>query len=314
MIMKLYSNVCRVAGFLSVAAFAAMPVAASTAAPIQHADRGTVERHVVYSPQLSDSITVDVWIPEGYDTEGDARLPVLYMHDGQNLYDRSTTWNHQAWEMDSVASRLIDEGAIQPVLIVGIHSDPATRVSQLMPQQAVADAGLDRLMAEVKLKGQPVLGDRYVEFVTSTLKPMIDSTYRTLPDREHTAVMGSSMGGLMSLYLICRAPDLFGGAGCLSTHWYGTLDAGNVFGDALMNFMEKNLPDPATHRLYFDHGTETIDAYYGPWEEKALDIARQKGYRDGCNLDSYVDEGAAHTEDAWAGRVEKPLRFLFGGK
>ncbi len=292
---------------------AAVPTA-SAAAPIQHADRGTVERHVVYSPELSDTITVDVWLPEGYAPAGETRMPVVYMHDGQNLYDRHTTWNGQSWEMDSVASSLIDAGAIGPVIIVGIHSDPATRVSQLMPQQAVADAGLEELMAEVKLKGQPVLGDRYADFVVSTLKPLIDSTYRTLPDREHTVVMGSSMGGLMSLYLICRAPEVFGGAGCMSTHWYGSRDAGDMFGNALMRFMERNLPDPATHSLYFDHGTETIDAYYGPWEQKALEIARQKGYRDGVNLDSYVDQGAAHTEDAWAGRVERPLRFLLGGK
>ncbi len=283
---------------------------AMAASPLQQAERGTVERHVVYSPQLADSIAVDVWLPDAYDIAGADRFPVVYMHDGQNLYDRNTTWNGQSWEMDTIAARLIDEGEIPPVLIVGIHSDPAKRVSQLMPQQAVTDAGLDELMAEVKLKGKPVLGNQYADFVTETLKPYIDSSYRTLPDREHTTVMGSSMGGLMSLYLICRAPEVFGGAGCLSTHWYGSLDAGNAFGDALMSYMQNNLPDPATHRLYFDHGTETIDAYYGPWEEKALTIARAKGYRDGQNLDSYIDNGASHNEDAWAARVDRPLRFL----
>lgn len=287
---------------------AALPVMAE--APLQRAECGRVERLRVPSAELGDTIDVDVWLPEGFDVAKPKRYPVLYMHDGQNLYDATTTWNGQSWEMDRAACRLIGEGEIEPVIIVGIHSDPARRVAQLMPQQAVADAGLEDLMAEVKLKGEPVLGDKYVEFVTRNLKPVVDTIYPTLGDRDHTYVMGSSMGGLMSLYLICMAPETFGGAACLSTHWYGSLNAGDRFGDAMMEFVEAYLPDPETHRIYFDHGTTTIDAYYGPWEEKALERAQARGYRYGDNLDSYVDEGAPHNEDAWAGRVDRPLRFL----
>lgn len=284
-------------------------VSASAGSPLQKADCGTIERLRVVSPQLNDTIDVDVWLPENL--KPDARYPVLYMHDGQNLFDASTTWNHQSWEMDSTACRMIAEEKLPPLIIVGIHSDPAKRVSQLMPQKAVAEAGLEELMAEVKLKGQPVLGDKYAEFVVSTLKPLIDSTYPTLTDRENTAVMGSSMGGLMSLYLISEYPEVFGGAGCLSTHWYGSWDAGTKFGDAMMRYVDSHLPDPATHRLYFDHGTSTIDAYYGPWETQALLRAQMKGYQYGKNLDSYIDYGAPHEERAWAGRVARPLHFLF---
>ncbi len=317
--MRIFNNFGRyIAGF-GIMAFLTTAIAMAETLPIQQADRGTVNRHLVYSPELADSIAIDVWVPESYGYKIESygykigeRFPVIYMHDGQNLYDRNTTWNGQSWEMDSTASSLIEKGDIPPVIIVGIHSDPAKRVSQLMPQQAVAEAGLDELMAEVKLKGQPVLGDRYADFVVNTLKPLIDKEYNTLPDRAHTTVMGSSMGGLMSLYLICRQPDVFGAAGCLSTHWYGSLDAGDSFGNAMMKFMENYLPDPKTHRLYFDHGTETIDAYYGPWEEKALKIARDKGYVDGENLDSFIDVGASHNEDAWEKRVDRPLRFLLG--
>lgn len=280
--------------------------------PLQNADCGTIQRLEVVSPQLNDTIDVDVWLPSNFDT--DKRYQVLYMHDGQNLFDASTTWNHQSWEMDVTPCRMIELGEIEPMIIVGIHSDPAKRVSQLMPQQAVKDAGLEELMAEVKLKGEPVLGDKYADFVVNTLKPIIDSSYPTLADRDHTSVMGSSMGGLMSLYLICQYPDIFGSAGCLSTHWYGSLDAGDQFGNAMMNYVEKSLPDQATHRLYFDHGTATIDFYYGPWETKALLKAQEKGYQYGRNLDSYIDYGAPHEESAWAARVARPLRFLFGKK
>ncbi|MDE7414443.1 MAG: hypothetical protein K2N05_11760 [Muribaculaceae bacterium] len=280
--------------------------------PIQNAECGTIQRLEVVSPQLNDTIDIDVWLPADFNK--DQRYPVLYMHDGQNLFDASTTWNHQSWEMDRTPCRMIESGEIEPMIIVGIHSDPEKRVSQLMPQQAVKDAGLEELMQEVKLKDMPVLGDQYADFVVNTLKPLIDSSYPTLSDRDNTSVMGSSMGGLMSLYLICQYPEIFGGAGCLSTHWYGSLDAGNKFGDAMIDYVEKYLPDSATHRIYFDHGTSTIDAYYGPWETKALLKAQEKGYQYGQNLDSYVDYGAPHEESAWAARVDRPLRFLFGKK
>ncbi|MDE6297026.1 MAG: hypothetical protein K2L89_04185 [Muribaculaceae bacterium] len=283
---------------------------AFASSPIQKAECGTIQRLEVVSPQLNDTIEVDVWLPSDFNTE--KRYPVLYMHDGQNLFDASTTWNHQSWEMDVTPCRMIGQGEIEPMIIVGIHSDPEKRVSQLMPQQAVKDAGLEDLMAEVKLKGKPVLGDQYADFVVNTLKPLIDSSYPTLSDRDNTSVMGSSMGGLMSLYLICQYPEVFGGAGCLSTHWYGSLDAGGRFGEAMINYVENTLPDPASHRLYFDHGTSTIDFYYGPWETKALLKAQEKGYQYGKNLDSYIDYGAPHEESAWAARVARPLRFLFG--
>ncbi len=278
---------------------------------VQKADTGSIDRLIVASPQLDDSIVVDVWLPEEFGADPAQRYPVLYMHDGQNLYDAGTTWNGQAWEMDATAGKLIKDGEMPPFIIVGIHSDPAKRVSQLMPQQAVREAGLDELMAEVKLKGQPVLGDKYAAFVVETLKPLIDKTYPTLPDAANTMVMGSSMGGLMSLYLISMYPETFGGAACLSTHWYGSLSAGDLFGNAMIDFVENHLPEPSTHRLYFDHGTSTIDAYYGPWETKALLKAQEKGYVYGQNLDSYIDYGAPHEERAWAGRVARPLRFLF---
>ncbi|MDE7440773.1 MAG: hypothetical protein K2M69_01220 [Muribaculaceae bacterium] len=283
---------------------------AQAADPIQEADCGTIQRLEVVAPQLNDTIDIDVWLPADFNPG--KRYPVLYMHDGQNLFDASTTWNHQSWEMDQTSCGMIEKGEIQPMIIVGIHSDPEKRVSQLMPEQAVKDAGLEELMAEVKLNGKNILGDKYADFVVNTLKPLIDSSYPTLSDREHTAVMGSSMGGLMSLYLICQYPETFGSAGCLSTHWYGSLNAGNRFGDAMMQYVETNLPDPSDHRLYFDHGTSTIDAYYGPWETKALLKAQEKGYQYGKNLDSYVDYGAPHEESAWAARVNRPLRFLFG--
>ncbi len=274
----------------------------------QTAEWGSIQRLMVPSPQLNDTIAIDVLLPEGYTPEN--QYPVIYMHDGQNLYDAATTWNHQAWEIDRACRRLVKDEGLQPVIVVGIHSDPARRVAQLMPQKAVERTDLASLLSEVKLKGEPILGDQYASFVVNTLKPLIDSTYSTLSDPAHTAVMGSSMGGLMSLYLICEYPEVFGAAGCLSTHWYGSLPIEKEFGGAMIDYVQNNLPDPSTHRLYFDHGTTTIDAYYGPWETRALLAAQERGYRYGINLDSFIDYGAPHEESAWAGRVDRPLRFI----
>lgn len=313
--MSRFLNNIKAAAIVAISQFAtitsAYAEAPSASHPLQRAESGYIERLRVPAPRLNDTIDVDVWLPEEFGKDDAKRYPVLYMHDGQNLFDATTTWNGQSWEMDATTGRLIKDGEIPPVIIVGIHSDPERRVSQLMPQQAVKDAGLDQLMAEVKLKGEPVLGDQYAAFVVETLKPSIDRTYPTLSDRDNTMVMGSSMGGLMSLYLISMYPEVFGGAACLSTHWYGSLDAGDAFGNAMIEFVDNHLPDPSEHRLYFDHGTATIDAYYGPWETKALLKAQEKGYVYGKNLDSYIDYGAPHEEKAWAARVERPLRFIF---
>lgn len=277
---------------------------------LQHADCGRIERMRLYSPEMNDTVTVDTWLPPVYDASPAGRFPVIYMHDGQNLYDASTTWNHQSWEMDSVMCSLLSAGKIEPAIIVGIHSDSATRVADLMPQKAVeGSSALAETLEQVKLKGMQPRGDSYAAFMVETLKPRVDSLYRTLPDMRHTSVMGSSMGGLMSIYALCEYPDVFGNALCLSTHWIGAPAVADEFTDAMYRYMDERLPDAGTHRLYFDHGTETIDAYYGPAEERILTLVRAKGYGEGTLL-NMVDDGGAHEERAWAARVAIPLTYL----
>lgn len=299
--------------FLSVLIGVSVPKVCGDS-PIQSADCGRIDRHNVYSPQLNDTITVDVWLPDSYDIAGELRFPVLYMHDGQNLFDASTTWNGQAWEMDSVACELITAGKIKAPIVVGIHSGSRTRVSTLMPERAVAGYGMDEVFDEVGLHGAEAFGDEYGQFVVNTFKPLIDINYRTIPDRDNTMVMGSSMGGLMSLYLFCEYPSIFGGAACLSTHWNGTPAVAESFSGALCDYMDKNLPDAASHKLYLDHGTETIDAFYEPWHSNAVKVAQRHGYNNSDNFMSIIAEGAAHDERSWSARVALPLLFLFNSQ
>lgn len=273
------------------------------------AEIGNLDQLHLYSPEMHDTITIDVWTPPGYDSS--AGYPVIYMHDGQNLFDSTTTWNSQAWEVDRVLGVMVERGEAAPAIVVGIHSDGATRVADLMPRKAVEGHGMEATLVSAGQAGTPVRGDDYARFIVETLKPAIDARYATLPDRGHTAVAGSSMGGLMSVYALCEYPDIFGSALCLSTHWIGAPDVADDFSGAMMGYLDTHLPDPDTHRLYFDHGTATIDALYGPAEERITQMIRSKGYRDG-HLLTLTFPGAAHQESDWSTRLHIPLTFLLG--
>jgi enterochelin esterase-like enzyme len=126
--------------------------------------------------------------------------------------------------------------------------------------------------------------------------------------------MGSSMGGLISIYAISEYPDVFGGAACLSTHWPGIFSLhDNPIPEAFYAYLDEHLPNPKTHKIYFDFGTETLDAMYAPLQAKVDTIMRDKGYS-AANWKTMRFEGAAHTESAWQNRLHIPLQFLFEKK
>lgn len=291
---------------------------ASVAAPhpaVQHTAYGSIDRHYIYSPSLTDTVTVDVWTPAGYDPARTQKYPVIYMHDGQNLFDATTTWNAQAWEMDSVTQSLIDRGAIQAPVIVGVHSVAETRVGDLAPQKPVADMlaslGDGAAADSLKFHGINVRGDAYARFVATTLRQFIDSAYNVSRSPESTSVMGSSMGGLMSVYLLCEYPEIFGSAACLSTHWIGTTDGKPHFTDAMIRYLKKHLPCDGRHRLYLDRGTETLDALYQQAEPRVIEaIESMECFRTPGSFATYLDKGGAHEERSWMRRVDRPLRFL----
>lgn len=277
---------------------------------VQKASAGNIDRLYVYSPQLGDTVTVDVWTPEGYNDADTTRYPVIYMHDGQNLYDASATWNKQSWEMDSVVSALVAQGVIEAPVIVGVHSVDSTRIGDLMPQKT---CDYNPALAEVLdayFPGMEMRGDAYASFIATTLKELVDSAYAVRTDMESTSVMGSSMGGLMSIYTMSEYPATFGGAGCLSTHWVGTLDGNPAFPEAMTAYLTDRLPRDGRHKLYLDHGTESIDSLYGPWNDRVIELANSIGYKTPGTLETFTDEGASHEERYWAARVHRPLQFL----
>jgi enterochelin esterase-like enzyme len=142
------------------------------------------------------------------------------------------------------------------------------------------------------------------------LKPYIDKKYSTFADRANTFIAGSSMGGLISMYAICEYPEVFGGAACLSTHWPGIFQMdNNPVPGVFFSYMKTHLPDPKTHKLYFDYGTDTLDALYPPLQNQADEIIRARGYHD-KNWMTKEFPGEDHSETAWHKRLHIPFEFL----
>lgn len=289
----------------AVSAIASIPVITPSDKTVTS---GKLETATIYSPEMADSIDIDIWTPDGYPS--DERYPVVYMHDGQNLFDASATWNRQAWEIDSVAGPLMAKGLIRPAIVVGIYSKASTRVGDLMPNKPVAAISNDSI-SEILARFCPggVKGGKYVEFIAKTLKPFIDSAYPTLSDPGNTFVMGSSMGGLASVYAMSEHPDVFGGAACLSTHWSGLTCRNDIFPAAMRAYLTASLPRDNRHKLYMDCGDQTIDEVYIPYFFEMNALADSLGY-DNARLLTPFFPGHSHSEDSWASRVAIPLRFL----
>jgi enterochelin esterase-like enzyme len=260
---------------------------------------------------------VVVWLPSGYDSS-DTRYAVLYMHDGQNLFDPATSMAGQPWAVDQALSKLIAEKKVRNTIVVGIANSPA-RWREYVPEQPVNLMSRE-LRSVISDPPTTPLSENYLKFLVEEVKPYVDKNFRTLPNRANTFVMGSSMGGLISLYALARYPETFGGAGCVSTHWPITSNA-KLLAPALdarvpeianhyVDWLRANLPRAGSHRIYFDHGTINLDSLYPPLQAKADAVMREKGYRTDVDWMTRAFDGADHNEPAWRARLHIPLTFL----
>jgi len=275
-------------------------------------DLGTVQsRH-------ADARRVTVWLPSTY-RPGGPKHAVLYMHDGQNLFDPDTGYGGMEWKVDETLDRLIREGQVRPTIVVAIWNTPK-RLREYVPAKAfdhLPQAYIDRVRA---LYGGDPLSDGYLKFIVEELRPAIARRFRVRTDRANTAIMGSSMGALISLYAINEYPRIFGGAGMVSTHWplFVPADGAKAISDeefeivssAFERYLGPALPSPRTHKLYFDYGSETLDSVYARYQQRIDSVVARRGYRQGVNWISRSFPGHAHNELSWASRVEIPLRFL----
>ena len=250
---------------------------------------------------------VEVLLPPSYDTDQEKRYPVLYMHDGQNLFNKETAYAGKTWGIQEALEELISKNMVPEVIVVGIWNDGDRRWLEYLPQRPFADnieAAYRSVAARPEQTNGELLADRYLEFLTQELKPFIDQTYRTKPDRANTTIMGSSMGGLISLYAICEYPNLFTAAGCVSTHW-------PAVDGVILDYLDRFLPPPSSnHKIYFDYGTETLDALYEPYQQEIDKLMIQKGFVNGRDWGTRKFDGAEHSEQSWQERVDIPLKFI----
>lgn len=277
--------------------------------------KGTVERISNFPSKLVPARNIDVWLPPGYSKTKNHK--VLYMHDGQMLYDATTTWNNQEWGVDEIMGQLIEEKAIAETIVVGIWNSGENRHAEYFPQKPY-----EKLSAEIRARyerenekkkdlfSNSVFSDAYLQFLVTELKPYIDQKYGTDPAKEATFIAGSSMGGLISWYAVTEYPDVFAGAAALSTHWPGSFATeDNPIPAEFLAYLDQYLPAPGGHKFYFDYGTETLDAVYEPYQLLVDSLMRSKGYT-AENWQTLKFEGADHSERSWKARLEVPLKFL----
>jgi predicted alpha/beta superfamily hydrolase len=287
---------------------AAMSAACASVTP--RVSAGRLERLPALASGHVDPRPVDVWLPPGYD--GTRRHAVLYMHDGQMLFDAASTWNKQAWDVDDVASKLLAVGQLRDFIVVGVWNNGKKRFAEYFPQKFMAhlpDAARAGLI-ERGLSGPP-LADAYLRFLVEELKPAIDARYATRPGRDDTLLMGSSMGGLISVYALLEYPQVFGAAAALSTHWITMFEDNDVFPAAAIDYLRTRLPAPGALKLYMDHGTTELDAQYARAQQRIDALLKARGFGPPLVV-SRVFEGAGHNERAWNARLETPMTFLLG--
>lgn len=277
---------------------------------------GRVERIENFKSKFVTERNVDVWLPENYDAT--KKYSVLYMHDGQMLFDPELTWNKQAWNVDDVIAQLLKENKIQNVIVVGIWNGGNTRHIDYFPQKPFESLTFQQQDSIYKTNGEAILNnskinsDNYLKFLVKELKPIIDKKYSVYKDQKHTFIAGSSMGGLISMYAICEYPKVFGGAICMSTHWPGIFAVeNNPIPNIFFEYLKKHLPNPKNHKIYFDYGTATLDAMYEPFQMKADAIMKADGFSD-KNWVTRKFEGENHSEIAWNKRFHIPIAFMLG--
>lgn len=270
---------------------------------------GNIDIYEEFRSQFVAPRTVRVWTPSDYDPE--MKYDVLYMHDGQNLFDSSITWNGQEWGVDETMTRLMSEGLIRPCIVVGIDCGDL-RYEEYYPSK-ICQAIPEGVLPE----GFAPLGDEYLKFIVEELKPFIDSRYSTWGTAAHTFVAGSSCGGLISSYALCEYPEVFSGAACLSTHsnlWNPyTEDEQTLAADAYREYLRLNLPADASHRLYMDCGDKTIDAGYDRTQKAINEAISTLNWNTADGEDCYIYRffpDHAHTETDWNARFEIPVLFL----
>jgi predicted alpha/beta superfamily hydrolase len=277
---------------------------------------GKIQRFENFKSQFVDARNIDVWLPDNY--SADEKYAVLYMNDGQMLFDATTTWNKQAWEVDETAGKLNSENKTKKFIVVGIWNNGSKRHPEYFPQkpfESLTQTERDTITKQLQKAGRTKdefhpYSDLYLKFLVKELKPFIDKNFSTKKDKNNTFIAGSSMGGLISMYAMCEYPKVFGGAACLSTHWPGTFTAeNNPIPEAFRLYLKSKLSKIKKNKIYFDYGDQTLDALYPPLQQKVDEMMRANGFSSNNWMTQFFP-GKDHSEKSWNERLPIPLAFL----
>lgn len=235
-------------------------------------------------PGLERKRQLRIYLPPGYATSG-KRYPVLYMHDGQNLFDTATAYAGE-WKVDETLDALAREGRLE-LIVVGIDNGQEKRMTELNAWNN-AQVG----------KGE---GRAYTDFIVKTVKPLVDARYRTLPGRAHTAIMGSSMGGLASHYALVQYPQVFGKAGVFSPAYW-------TAGKPVFDFVSAK-PAPRDARLFLLMGGKEGPQMLSDFRRMGA-VLKRSGHPAPNTVLKLVPE-AEHNEAFWAGELREALLWMF---
>lgn len=242
-------------------------------------------------PQLERYRRIWIYLPPGYSTSKD-RYPVLYMHDGQNLFDEATSFSGE-WGVDETLERLIAKRKIKKMIVVGIDNQPEFRLNEYSPF----------LFEYSGLEFRPQASE-YADFIVENLKPYIDDNYRTKPDREHTAIAGSSMGGLVSVYIGVKYQSVFSKVGALSSSF-------GICKNELENYIQDH-PKEYPMRFWLDMGSEEMgNMDLHKYQIPIRDALLNSGWKKGSEVRFQIFHGAKHNEKYWRDRFEKVLKYMF---
>ena len=270
---------------------------------------GSIQRIENFQSKFIAPRNVDVWLPDGYNSA--KKYNVIYMHDGQMLFDSTQTWNKKEWKVDEVFSQLIKDKKIERSIVVGIWNNGAERISEYFPNKIFNQLSetTQKKLSEKYCNGKQANGDNYLKFIVSELKPYIDENFSTYDDKDHTFMMGSSMGGLISIYAISEYPAVFNGVACLSTAWLSSIEPNYEIPLVTFYYLKQNMASSFGHKIYMDYGTGESDKNYEMTQSFIDLIARGKGFTD-SNYLSKVFEKDQHNENAWSRRLHFPVEFL----
>lgn len=261
---------------------------------------GQISTHTIDSEYIGTR-SFNIFTPEGVVLSNTTK--VIYMHDGQMLFDKSNTWNNQEWMVDEVSNKVVAENGLNFIVVGIMNAGSEKRWFEYFPQKAITVEQKEKV-------DQEFTADKYLNFLTKELKPFLLDSMNVSRNSDDHFLMGSSMGGLISMYGVIEKQDEFGGFAAISTHWPGgDPEDTKDLDQSIQNYLSSNFLRLNNKKIYFDHGTENLDAYYEKYQKEvdrkfSLELQKRNSYQ------SVKFVGASHDEDSWSQRIHIPFKFL----